>query len=979
MRVLSFLGFILALFAFVTSCGQSNYSNIISLDDPLYSTKLEANQPASTGVDFIDEIVLVEPSLIDQQDLSLQSSDHYWLALYNQPIGYIDATEMGSPFIGKDFLSDDQTLNDLGVSIINPIGITFASNFNDQPIERKIQAPVEPGESIIVASTSDSINDDLISDNESTSLNTGNASDECYLFDLDNVEYESIVNDGQEQEIEIHITKSGPYVDILRDLDAYKPPYINIVPVEGEVEIGSPEGETDENGFYRTTVKLLENLGSAELRIEARTSEPESSSSLLVNAISLEAKTEEDSPDDVEFIRIEDPCDEDDPDEDCNDEDLLDEYSENSFSDPNYRSFDGLYSWTDSEGDFILARSLDGQIEIQARQKRLETSGDSQNSGFIIRDGSDILEFNVVQANSAPELISLNGSLQDLGQSPLTLDSGVVVYYGFIRFPFYIVRTTTGDSFRVDVFPGSLNLSSRITSRGRYEGILGDANGNPDNDWTPRGGTPIKTGNYTIQEYGDFIESWRVSGGASLFGAPFGDYEVSITDWWNNSISEAEMKAGFQLYEQLFGQITDPYLAFRFAVDLAGGLPQVDLELLYQQVRQLQDPPPIPPIDADLNRNGIPDVQEPKLWVFDNLFNDEQQQCLEDAGLFDPDSGECKFESLICEEAGGYYNFDRQRCECGYTTRADEVQILDLETRQCFDAACLDQAIRIPDSVDLLSLVADHSEIAVVSAQGQLLRLSQPESCFTAEFENNDFFNQSELLASGLEQPWGIARFGNDFLITTQANGGRLERLSTAGQITTLATDLGAPHGIALDPAGNAVIATGDGRILQVDLTTGAVTELATGLDPLWDIIQVDGDFFVTTDREGGDVIQISAEGEVFPLSISSLNQPRGLSSDVNQNSKHYFSTYINDHFITYINDQGNERILLLIVNTETTPATVTVSNPLGGGPESEIKTKGVGISGKPFSRPVRLSGYGVFQIDKSGLISRKSLITGGT
>ncbi len=129
-------------------------------------------------------------------------------------------------------------------------------------------------------------------------------------------------------------------------------------------------------------------------------------------------------------------------------------------------------------------------------------------------------------------------------------------------------------------------------------------------------------------------------------------------------------------------------------MDLAGGLPQVDLELLYQQVRKLQDLPPIPPIDADLNRNGVPDVQEPRLWAFDNLLSDEQQQCLEDGGLFDLDTSECRFESLTCEDAGGFYNFDLQRCECE-TYNDEEVELLDLETGICYSIACQEQAIAL--------------------------------------------------------------------------------------------------------------------------------------------------------------------------------------------------------------------------------------------------------------------------------------------
>ncbi len=107
---------------------------------------------------------------------------------------------------------------------------------------------------------------------------------------------------------------------------------------------------------------------------------------------------------------------------------------------------------------------------------------------------------------------------------------------------------------------------------GEWEGLFGIDNHNPEDDWVPQGGSsPLSLTNYTIAEFGNFVESWRADSESTLFSDPFLDYEQSDKDWWYNQLTAEELAEGFRQYQEDIGFISNPYWAFRYAVDLAGG------------------------------------------------------------------------------------------------------------------------------------------------------------------------------------------------------------------------------------------------------------------------------------------------------------------------------------------------------------------------------------------------------------------------
>ncbi|MGF1574763.1 MAG: hypothetical protein ACFCU9_02265, partial [Cyanophyceae cyanobacterium] len=294
----------------------------------------------------------------------------------------------------------------------------------------------------------------------------------------------------------------------------------------------------------------------------------------------------------------------------------------NSFMDPNYKSYDNLYSFSDATGVFILSRRLDGRVEVQACQdiaRSVQTDdpiGD-RNVDIAIRSGANKVEFNI--ANSAPgtDLVRINGNNVrfDVGENVGLPGLTVLRESSF----FYTVRTAAGDAFRLYSTGSTLNLYSSPATPSGYEGILGNFDGSRLNDWTPRGGMPLNTDTYRTVDFRDFVESWRVDPAqddTSLQSIPCSGSQTS--DPWRNKLEDDELRFGFDEFRRLIGEpLDDPYLAFRFAVDLAAGIPVEELVEVYEPLQG--DEPPRPPVDADLNKDGTPDVEESELWNFGDI------------------------------------------------------------------------------------------------------------------------------------------------------------------------------------------------------------------------------------------------------------------------------------------------------------------------------------------------------------------------
>jgi len=83
----------------------------------------------------------------------------------------------------------------------------------------------------------------------------------------------------------------------------------------------------------------------------------------------------------------------------------------------------------------------------------------------------------------------------------------------------------------------------------------------------------------------------------------------------------------------------------------------------------------------------------------------------------------------------------------------------------------------------------------------------------------------------GLNGPVGLAAGANDLLYLTEAFSGQVSSIGLNGERTVIAGDLRMPEGIALAPTGKLIVAeVGAKRIVEIDPSTGAVTELAGNL-----------------------------------------------------------------------------------------------------------------------------------------------------
>jgi uncharacterized repeat protein (TIGR01451 family) len=154
---------------------------------------------------------------------------------------------------------------------------------------------------------------------------------------------------------------------------------------------------------------------------------------------------------------------------------------------------------------------------------------------------------------------------------------------------------------------------------------------------------------------------------------------------------------------------------------------------------------------------------------------------------------------------------------------------------------------------------------------------------------------------------------GQPFAVTQAGTGGAYVRwgLSAAGRIQTIAgngqsgysgdggpataAQLSSPQNIAVDPAGNVLIADG-GRLRRVDATTGVITTISTGQNTAAVAVDGSGNIFVLTTTNL--VFRVDAvTGSVTSVTVPfSLSNPGGIASDSTGN--------------LYIADTNNNRVI---------------------------------------------------------------------
>jgi hypothetical protein len=187
---------------------------------------------------------------------------------------------------------------------------------------------------------------------------------------------------------------------------------------------------------------------------------------------------------------------------------------------------DGLVYDFQGTGEFLAAQSADGRFVIQARQEKWATRPSvSVNTALVLLVDGTKLEF-----YATPKFQwFINGESQAIptrsGRAVVTGKDGkpglnyhwTVTSSGTVDYTLY--RADEGWGFRVIVVSGShLDYGhARLGGMDVVTGMLGDSDGNPQNDLTLRDGSKV-TPPANAKDLNTFTDSWRLKPGEAIFG-----------------------------------------------------------------------------------------------------------------------------------------------------------------------------------------------------------------------------------------------------------------------------------------------------------------------------------------------------------------------------------------------------------------------------------------------------------------------------
>ena len=203
--------------------------------------------------------------------------------------------------------------------------------------------------------------------------------------------------------------------------------------------------------------------------------------------------------------------------------------------DPHMLTLDGLaYSFM-AAGEFAVIRDGAGDL-VQSRYYP-QTETFTVVTGMAIRLGDREVVVQVDEGghqNPDATAVSVRIDGEDVERSLVTLDEGLVEVGVPLPGAQQVVSIRRWDGFQVDavVYPGRMDLSFHVPESmfGTVSGLLGDADGDPDNDLVDRNGTIITGAAIWDGVYDDaFVEHYRLSPDESMFVAD-GDFDYHADD-----------------------------------------------------------------------------------------------------------------------------------------------------------------------------------------------------------------------------------------------------------------------------------------------------------------------------------------------------------------------------------------------------------------------------------------------------------------
>ncbi|MBD2384873.1 VWD domain-containing protein [Cylindrospermum sp. FACHB-282] len=240
-----------------------------------------------------------------------------------------------------------------------------------------------------------------------------------------------------------------------------------------------------------------------------------------------------------------------------------------SYGDPHIITFDGYRYNFQMVGEFTLVKAKDNSFEIQVRQGAVPGRQLSLNTGAAMKVGNSRVAFyskDFPDANTNTQL-RIDGQ-PTVVQGSLSLPGGGEITRSGSD---YVVQWPTGEQVRIHniTVAGStfMNVTPAVPDQSdRYIGLLGNLNGDPNDDLRTRGGNIVPTKNNSTygqlstalnnllpvpvalgkvetlffdQLYKEFGDSWRIKQGESLFDYASGQSTVTFTKrgFPNNYIS----------------------------------------------------------------------------------------------------------------------------------------------------------------------------------------------------------------------------------------------------------------------------------------------------------------------------------------------------------------------------------------------------------------------------------------------------------
>lgn len=248
------------------------------------------------------------------------------------------------------------------------------------------------------------------------------------------------------------------------------------------------------------------------------------------------------------------------------------------WGDPHLRTFDGYLYDFQADGEFVVAEdTLDGSFLLQARQRVPEFNQTvALYQALATRLGNDRV---AIYSHESAEL-RINGIPTTIapGDEYLTDGDGLITRR---QDGTYVWDWPTGERALFSVYPGShINLHLLLVPndrQGAVRGLLGNFDGNADNDFALRNGTTLPSPPTFAQMYtdpGNFADSWRISQGESLFDYEPGQSTATFTDLNApgglpnlSDIPAAERAAAEQIC--LEAGVTDPVLVHQCIMDVS--------------------------------------------------------------------------------------------------------------------------------------------------------------------------------------------------------------------------------------------------------------------------------------------------------------------------------------------------------------------------------------------------------------------------